>query len=260
LRKIFTIRDLNAQREHMWSARRIEEEVAACPRRAIAGHFIDRLPKDAPILEAGCGLGAWVVYLGSLGYDISGIDNDETVIRRMKEWMPSLKVSTCDILHLPCDDGSVGAVISLGVMEHFEGGCGDAMREAYRVLRPGGLLFFTVPMENLFRKLFAHPLRGLYLRWRGSRGDGIHFAEYRYAPAEVEHLLKGHGFNPLVTTWDDFLPKAMSLGIWTDFPPLHGEGLYEMNALGRAAAWILNSISPWIAAAGVFCLAEKPAK
>jgi hypothetical protein len=70
-------------------------------------------------------------------------------------------------------------------------------------------------------------------------------------------MLVRNGFTPFLTTWDDFSEKKMSLGIWADFPPLHGEGLYEMNAPGRAGAWVLNSLSPWIAAAGIFCLARK---
>ena len=121
---------------------------------------MEYLPKGEPILEAGCGLGAWVVYLGDRGYDIAGIDNDAQVIGRLKEWRPSLNVSAGDIRGLPYETGSLGAVISLGVMEHFEEGCDEAMRETWRVLRPAGLLFFTVPLNNLFRKLVAHPMRG----------------------------------------------------------------------------------------------------
>ena len=257
MKKIFTIRDLHAQREHMWSARRIEEEIAACPHRRITRYFLEYLPKGEPILEAGCGLGAWVIFLGDRGYDIAGIDNDEDVIRRLKEWRPSLKVSAGDIRVLPCETGSLGAVISLGVMEHFEEGCDAAMRETNRVLRTGGLLLFTVPFNNVFRKLVAHPLRGLYLRWRRSQGVGIHFAEYRYSPPEVERMLSRNGFALLVTTWDDFSDKRMSLGIWSDFPPLHGKGLYDMNAPGTAVAWVLNSLSPWIAASGLLCVARK---
>jgi len=242
----------------MWSARRIEEEVNACPRRSIARYFLDHLPKDAPILEAGCGLGAWVVYLSERGYDIAGIDNDASVIDRLKGWRPTLKVRCGDIRELPYEDGALGAVISLGVMEHFEEGCGDAMRETHRVLRPGGLLFFTVPMENLFRRVFAHPLRTLYLTWRKSRGDGIHFAEYRFSRSEVETLLREHGFEPMITTWDDFTEKTMSLGIWADFPPLQGEAPYTMKPAGKIAAYGMNSLSRWAACAAIFCLARKP--
>ncbi|MBP2689345.1 MAG: 3-demethylubiquinone-9 3-O-methyltransferase, 2-polyprenyl-6-hydroxyphenyl methylase, partial [Deltaproteobacteria bacterium] len=132
MRKIFTIRNIDAQREHMWNSRRIEEEVAACPHRRIARYFMEYLPKGEPILEAGCGLGAWVIYLGDRGYDIAGIDNDPQVISRLKEWRPSLNVTAGDICRLPYEAGSLGAVISLGVMEHFEEGCDEAMRETWR--------------------------------------------------------------------------------------------------------------------------------
>jgi SAM-dependent methyltransferase len=218
---------------------------------------MEYLPKDEPILEAGCGLGAWVVYLGDRGYDVAGIDNDAQVIGRLKEWRPSLNVSAGDIRGLPYETGSLGAAISLGVMEHFEEGCDEAMRETYRVLRPGGLFFFTVPMNNLFRKLVAHPLRRLYLEWRRSQGDGIHFAEYRYTPGEVERMLVGHGFTPFLTTWDDFSEKQMSLGIWADFPPLQGNHLYDLTIPGKAVAIVLNTLSPWIGSAGVLCIARK---
>jgi len=257
MKKIYTIRDPEGQRVHLWSNRRIEEEVNACPRRSIARYFVDHLPKDAPILEAGCGLGAWVIYLSERGYDIAGIDNDALVIDRLKEWKPTLKVSCGDIRELPFEDGALAAVVSLGVMEHFEEGCGDAMRETHRVLKPGGLLFFTVPLDNLFRKVFAHPVRSLYCRWRKSRGDSIHFAEYRFSRSEVEALLREHGFEPMITTWDDFSDKTMSLGIWTDFPPLHTGDLYELNTAGKVLAFCLNFLSRWAVCSGIFCVARK---
>jgi SAM-dependent methyltransferase len=219
--------------------------------------FLEYLPKDAPILEAGCGLGAWVVYLSERGYDVAGIDNDPHVIERLKEWRPGLKVLCGDIRKLPYGDNELGAVISLGVVEHFEEGCREAMVEAHRVLRPGGLLFFTVPMNNLFRRVFAHPVRALYLNWRKSRGDSVHFAEYRFSGTEVEALLRGFGFEPVLTTWDDFTEKGMSLGIWADFPPLQAAPLYAMTFSGKALALIMNSMSRWIACSGVFCMARK---
>jgi SAM-dependent methyltransferase len=257
VKKIYTIRNPEEQREHMWSARRIEEEIVSCSRRSIERYFLDYLPKDAPILEAGCGLGAWVVYLSDRGYDIAGIDNDGKVIDRLREWRPSLKVRHGDIRELPYEDGSIGAVLSLGVMEHIEGGCGDALKETHRVLRPGGLLFFTVPMNNFFRRVFAHPLRSLYLQWRKNRGDAIHFAEYRFSKREVEGLMGDHGFEPMMTAWDDFSEKSMSLGIWTDFPPLQTEVPFRLNAAGKALAFTMNSISRWAAASGILCLAKK---
>lgn len=257
MKKTYTIRNPEAQREHMWSTRRIEEEIAACRRRSIERLFLEYLPRNASILEAGCGLGAWVVYLGDRGYDIAGIDHDENVVTRLKDWRPSLNVSRGDIRELPYADGSLGAVLSLGVMEHFEEGCGAAMKETHRVLRPGGLLFFTVPMNNPFRRVFAHPMRSVYLKWRRSRGDSIHFAEYRYSRTEVGTLLRQHGFEPMITAWDDFTEKTMSLGIWADFPPLQSKVPYALTPAGKALAFTMNSISRWIATSGILCLARK---
>ena len=241
----------------MWSARRIEEEIDACSRRSIERYFLAHLPKDAPILEAGCGLGAWVVYLSDRGYDITGIDHDASVIDRLKTWRPTLKVSCGDIRKLPYEDGALGAVISLGVMEHFEEGCEEALNETRRVLKPRGLLFFTVPINNILRRVFAHPLRSLYLLWRKRCGDSIHFAEYRFSRNEVDKLLRQHGFEPMIHAWDDFSEKTMSLGIWADFTPLQNKDLYELTPLGRAAAYILNSLSRWIACSGIFFMARK---
>ncbi len=257
MKKIFTIRDREGQRAHMWTARRIDQEVAECPGRHIAKYFLEYLPRDAPILDAGCGLGAWVVYLAERGYDVAGIDNDRHVIDRLKEWKPSLKVAWGDVRRLPYEDNALGAVISLGVVEHFEEGWGDAVSEAHRVLRPGGLLFFTVPMNNLFRICFAHPLRSLYLEWRKRCGDTVHFAEYRYSKTEVIRSLETHGFEPVLTTWDDYSEKSKCLGIWADFPLLQDTAIYEMKAVGKFTAFVMNSLSRWLACAGVFCVARK---
>jgi SAM-dependent methyltransferase len=257
MKKIYTIRNLNQQQEHMWSASQVEDEVAACALRHIEGLFLRHLPKGEKILEAGCGLGAWVIYLGERGYDIDGIDHDGRVIERLKAGRPPLPVFQGDICRLHYADDSLGAYISLGVMEHFEEGCGEAMAEARRVLKPGGLLFFTVPMENVFRQFLAHPLRRAYLAWRRRQGDDIHFAEYRYTPQEVELLLASSGFEVLETTWDDFLPKEMSLGLWADFPQFHGTEHYRLNGPGKLLALSLNNLSRWLLSGGVFCLARK---
>jgi SAM-dependent methyltransferase len=259
MKKIYTIRNIKEQQSHLWNQRAVEKEVAACANRNIAEQFMRHLPRDEMILEAGCGLGAWVMHLDEKGYKIAGVDNDINVLERLKAWKPSLDVFYGDIRTLPYDDSSLGAYISLGVVEHFEEGCDEAMLEAWRLLKPGGLLFFAVPMENLFRKAIAHPLRTLYLKWRKFKGDSIHFAEYRYTPTEArKNLLEKYGFEILESTWDDFLPKDMSLGIWTDFPHLHAGETYTMNLFGRAAAFFFNSISRWLVSGGVFILARKP--
>ena len=171
MRKIFTIRDLGQQQVHMWNVCQIEEEVRACEERGIKHYFSRYLPKNKHILEAGCGLGAWVIFLNKKGYHIAGIDHDRKVIDRLKQWKPALNVEYGDIEHLPYHDNALGAYISLGVVEHFEEGAEKSMQEAYRVLEPGGKLILTVPYNSIFRKLIAHPLRSIYLLFHRIRGE-----------------------------------------------------------------------------------------
>lgn len=243
----------------MWDSHVIEDEVSACLNRNIAGHFLKNLPKGEPILEAGCGLGAWVVFLSERGYDILGIDHDEKVIERLRGWRPSLEVASGDIRKLPYDDGHFGALISLGVVEHFEEGCEEALKEAYRILKLGGTIFFTVPMENIFRKMIAHPLRSLYLVFHKLRGGSVHFAEYRYSEFEACEMLEKVGFHIVETDSDDFISKSRSLSLWSEFPFLQSNREpYSLNKVGKIIAYVLNSISKKILAAGLLVVARKP--
>ena len=55
-----------------------------------------------------------------------------------------------DILDLKYPDAHFDAYISQGVIEHFEEGPQQALNEAWRVLKPDGLAFITVPYLNWF--------------------------------------------------------------------------------------------------------------
>jgi SAM-dependent methyltransferase len=166
VKRVDTIRDVSRQREHMWANRQFEDEVSACRLRRLDGVLREWLPKSSPVLEAGCGLGAWVIRLSQLGYDVTGVDNDPIVVERLQSSHPDLDVRLGDIATLPFADGAFGGVMSFGVVEHFPEGWVPVMAETRRVLGRNGILVLTVPMNNAFRRLFAHPVRAAYLHRR----------------------------------------------------------------------------------------------
>lgn len=243
----------------MWGSHVVEDEVSVCEERNLLGYFIKYLPQNELLLEAGCGLGAWVICLKKRGYNIEGVDHDARVISRIKAYDNELPVQQGNILNLPYEDDSLGAYISLGVVEHFEEGEEEALAEAWRILKPGGIVIFTVPYNNLFRRLIAHPLRHLYLELHKLRGGSVHFAEYRYSEFEACRMLEKTGFNIVETDRDDFISKSRSLALWSEFPFLQsGSEPYSLNIVGKVLAYVLNSISERILAAGVLIVARKP--
>lgn len=243
----------------MWDGKDIMDEVKTCNEREITSYFLKYLPKDDNILEAGCGLGAWVVFLREKGYRISGIDNDKKVIERLRHWDPALDVSCGTIDRLAYADCSLGSYISLGVVEHFEEGAQRPLKEAFRVLKPGGILILTVPYNNFFRKTVSHFLRDLYLLWYRLRGYQAHFAEYRYDEDEVIKMVEEAGFEIIETGMDDFSSRTRSLTLWSEFPFLRDRhGLYLLNRIGRAFAYMMNSVSRKILTPGVLIIARRP--
>jgi len=252
--------------DNMWMSRTIEKELEACdienPPRDL---FLEFLSKKDKILDAGCGFGKWVIFLHRLGYDIVGIDNNKLAVSKLKEFDDSLKIEAGDILNINYPDNYFNAYISMGVIEHFEEGPQAALNEAYRIVKPGGLIFVSVPAENILRRIVRRPLRNavnsvfgsleiIRLRWKVSRSRAFlsavknilpekilslllllrkrkrycHFIEYRYSKQELENFLRQAGFKIMTTMPHDYYDnKAHSVGLWVDFPFMRVKGGWE---------------------------------
>jgi SAM-dependent methyltransferase len=244
--------------DNMWTARTIEQELEVCDLETPARDaFLSYIPEGGRIIDGGCGFGKWVIYLKRLGYDIVGIDNNELAISKLKDYDSSLRVEFGDILDIHYPDSSFDAYISMGVVEHFEGGPLPALKEAHRVLKPGGLIFVSVPTVNILRKIIIRPLRNfinalpmsliaLKSNWPKSRRGALlaslgivknilperilriflrrkeryyHFLEYRYSVSEVQNFLKQSGFEVIKTVPHDLYgAKGHAAGLVVDFP------------------------------------------
>jgi SAM-dependent methyltransferase len=239
----------------MWASCDVGREIQLCGMRQIGRPILStlRTMTNPLIVEAGCGVGAWVLYLQQQGFsNIVGVDNYVPAVQQLEA--RGGRALEGDVQHLPFEDSSVDACLSFGVVEHFPEGPTNCLREMARILTPGGYLFLTVPYSNWVRRLVTHPLRSMYIRLRGIPRR---FSEYRFRDREIAELCRGAGFEVLRCTTDDYVPKDMSLGLYADFPPLRGARSDELNMMGATICKTLRVFSPWLTTGGVLVIARK---
>lgn len=161
--------------------------------------FAKHLPQDAVVLEAGCGLGKYVVHLDRQGHKIVGVDLDEQALVRAHQYGAHLPLLVADVAQLPFHDDSFDAYVSLGVIEHFGSGCQHILGEARRVLKPHGLIFVSVPYLHLMKRLSLSFYSGdLHQRVANfsqgaERADKV-FYQYVFTREEIVRVTKEAGF------------------------------------------------------------------
>jgi SAM-dependent methyltransferase len=241
-------------------AENLEDDIALCKLQTIEPYFRTYLPKQLKILEAGAGRGRWVFYLRRLGYDVVGIDLASSDIEFAKRFDPHVPIVHRDVLDTGFPDSYFGAVISLGVVEHFEEGPEKAFAEVLRILEDGGFFLVTVPTQNVGRVLVFNRLKNLQAWLRRVQGKRLAFEEYRYSRAQFGRLLRASGFEIVDTAPDDFLPPK-NMGLYTDSRIFqHGERKWELNAIGRVINTLERAISPWLNCSGTLWVCRKPAR
>jgi SAM-dependent methyltransferase len=118
------------------------------------------------ILDAGCGGGRNLVYLFQQGYDVSAVDADPAAVasvrraaRELAPGLPEDRIRIEPVERMSFADASFDVVLSSAVL-HFarDDQQFDAMlREMWRVLAPGGLLFCrlasTIGIADRVRRL-----------------------------------------------------------------------------------------------------------
>jgi glycosyltransferase involved in cell wall biosynthesis/SAM-dependent methyltransferase len=166
-------------------------------RKSIRDSLIENLPSFyGTVLDIGC---------GTMPYKNIILARHDRVERYIGMDLGNRPGTTPDVvwdgITIPMDNHSVDCAIATEVLEH----CPDIDRflgETYRVLKPGGLFFFTIP--------FLWPMHE------------VPHDEHRYTPFSIERRLREAGFPQIRLKafggWDASL--AQLLGLWARRRPM----------------------------------------
>ena len=190
--------------------------------------FTTYLSRQGRVLEAGCGLGQYVLALKIRGYDVEGIEWAPETVQTVRSLYPDLPIRTGDVTKLDVPDSFYRRYISLGVVEHRREGPDPFLREAYRVLEPGGVALISVPYYHALRRLKARI--GLYQ----GRVDGMEFYQYAFTETEFTYLLQLAAFNVIDKMLYD-VPK----GVRDEIPLL--QWIFRLRGIGWRAQHLLSS-------------------
>jgi SAM-dependent methyltransferase len=164
-------------------------------RRRIIAELMRRLelPADVEILDAGCGSGRNMVDLARLG-TVTGIEIADLSYARALERGVG-EVVRGSITELPLPDARFQVAVCLDVIEHIEDDL-RALRELYRVVRPGGTLLVTVPAYQ----------------WLWSEHDVINHHKRRYTRRTLSAVAAQAGWETVWTTYFNglLLPVAIA--------------------------------------------------
>jgi SAM-dependent methyltransferase len=178
------------QKWHWWfrGRQRIVESV-------LRRELIDVVPRS--ILSVGCGPAEglnWLVPFAGEGGKVVGLDAELIHARRL----PAVDFVVGRLENAPLENSSFDVVLTLDVLEHLDDDM-SGLREAVRLLKPGGLLLITVP--------------ALPSLWGGQ--DIVSEHRRRYTKRSLGQLLKEAGLKDFRTNYfNAFLFPLVAMIRW----------------------------------------------
>jgi ubiquinone/menaquinone biosynthesis C-methylase UbiE len=152
------------------------------------------------ILEIACGRGGFSRLLGSRDASVCGADFSASAVAIAKEKLlghPTLADRVtyvqADAQNMPFEENSFDIVVSCETIEHVPDPRA-AVREMYRVCKPGGTLYLTTPNYLNFM--------GLYLIYAALRHPGLKSSQpldERFFFPQIRHFVTGAGWKIIRT-------------------------------------------------------------
>jgi SAM-dependent methyltransferase len=213
--------------------------------------------KEKLYLDAGCGVGGWIIFLKEQGYNIEGIDVAARTLRALTDYDQDLRVKIAPMTAIPYANESLDGVLSIGTLEYVQNRVDVALGEVNRVLKREGIFFVEVPIANLLRRIIYIPLKKLEKSIKVARGLKPTFNNYLFYKNEFLAQLEHSGFNVIEVRPHELPDTDSHYGLYVDYPFLRSKNPYKLNWLGKIIKIAANFISPWIASTGMVVIVKK---
>lgn len=218
--------------EDNWAASEFEKAVSFCAFDPLRPLFEKYLRPDSLMLEGGCGMGNYVSYYSARGFRVIGLDFALRALKTLRTRQPHLKLCGGDVSRLPFADKTFDLYYSGGVVEHFEGGADESLKEAKRVLKDDGVLLISVPYQSPLRSILSPLYRDAWRKVSETKvetpneaGDKVFF-QYAYRPSEFKRMLADAGLKVV-----DKQGYAVIWGLY-ELPIVNRNGTSELASAG----------------------------
>jgi len=105
---------------------------------------ISKLPKNAKILDVGCGTGEHLKKMLDMGFSAKGIEPSEKMREHAESNLPKDTVIRGSVLNLPFNDNYFDFVYAIEVFRYLQKEDNiKGLQEIFRVLKPGAVFFGT---------------------------------------------------------------------------------------------------------------------
>jgi len=163
--------------------------------------------KKGKLLEAGCGVGNFVVTFSKLGFNVIGIEYSqeraEIAKENCKKYLSRAKIVCGDVRNMPFKNCEFDLVFSHGVVEHFPD-TQTALNEINRVLKGEGYAMISVP-----NRMSVFVLNKLAQMWIGAlinRRIWNCGYEQSFTKNKFRSMLKDAGFEVLDQRTSEIAP------------------------------------------------------
>jgi SAM-dependent methyltransferase len=239
-----------------WSAAPRRRLYGPVPARSLVVRQTRRfVPAGGLVLEGGCGLAQNAWHLHRSGYRTLALDSVPRTLFEVGRHVPEVRPVRGDVRTLPLPDAGLDAYWSIGVIEHWYSGYGEARDEMARVVAPGGHLFLTFPYMSPLRRLRAR--LGVYPEWTGDGEGRESFYQFALDPRPVVRDFEAAGFRLVAKR-----PFLGVRGLEEELPPRLARRLEATQGPGAAArglrACLATALRPWTSHCILLVLRKEP--